>query len=296
MNRAKTDSMEFVIVTGLSGAGRSQAANVLEDLGYFCMDNVPPQLLPQFATLHQASEFRVKKVAAVVDIRGGAYFQDLFDVLEQFEAEGLHYRILYLDCQDEVLVKRYKEHRRPHPMNPDGSILEGIQKERESLARIFDMAQIVIDTSELTLGNLRERIIEELNGGASDDLFKVNVISFGFKHGIPLEADLVFDVRFLPNPYYLPELRMKTGSDREVQDYVMGFDDANAFLDQVLQMLTFLMPRYQKEGKQRLVVAIGCTGGKHRSVTLANRIYEALNGDEAYNVNLIHRDEKKAGK
>lgn len=295
MNSIKPDSMEFVIVTGLSGAGRSQAANVLEDLGYFCMDNVPPQLLPQFATLHQASEFRVKKVAAVVDIRGGAYFQDLFDVLEQFEQDGHRYRILYLDCQDEVLVKRYKEHRRPHPMNPDGSILEGIQKERETLSRIFDMAQIVIDTSELTLGNLRERIIEELNGETGREFFKLNVISFGFKHGIPLEADLVFDVRFLPNPYYVPDLRMKTGNDKAVQEYVMGFEDATEFLNQVLQMLRFLIPRYQKEGKQRLVVAVGCTGGKHRSVTLANRIYESLTMVD-YNVNLIHRDEKKAGK
>lgn len=296
MHRQKPESMEFVIVTGLSGAGRSQAANVLEDLGYFCMDNVPPQLLPQFAILHQASEFRVKKVAAVVDIRGGAYFQDLFDVLQQFEEEGHSYRILYLDCQDEVLVKRYKEHRRPHPMNPDGSILDGIKKERQTLSRIFEMAQLVIDTSHLTLGNLRERIIEELNGGEVSELFKLNVISFGFKHGIPLEADLVYDVRFLPNPFYIPELRMKTGSDKEVQDYVMNFEDAGIFLDQVLTMLKFLIPRYQREGKQRLVVAIGCTGGKHRSVTLANRIYEAMQADTDYATNLIHRDEMKAGK
>jgi UPF0042 nucleotide-binding protein len=288
--------MEFVIVTGLSGAGRSQAANVLEDLGYFCMDNVPPQLLPQFATLHQASEFRVKKVAAVVDIRGGEYFQDLFDVLEQFEDQGHHCQILYLDCQDEVLVKRYKEHRRPHPMNPDGSIIEGIRKERETLRRIFELAQIVIDTSNLTLGKLRERIVEELNGGDGSELFKLNVLSFGFKHGIPLEADLVFDVRFLPNPFYVPELRTKTGNDAAVQDYVMDFEDAKVFLDKVLDMLDFLIPRYQKEGKQRLVVAIGCTGGKHRSVTLANRIYQAMEGGAGYQSNLIHRDERKAGK
>jgi len=296
MHRLKPESMEFVIVTGLSGAGRSQAANVLEDLGYFCMDNVPPQLLPQFAILHQTSEFRVKKVAAVVDIRGGAYFQDLFDVLEQFEKEGYSYRILYLDCQDDVLVKRYKEHRRPHPMNPDGSILDGIKKERQTLSRIFEMAQLVIDTSDLTLGKLRERIVEELNGGDGSDLFKLNVISFGFKHGIPLEADLVFDVRFLPNPFYIPELRMKTGSDKEVQDYVMNFEDAGVFMEQVLTMLKFLIPRYRREGKQRLVVAIGCTGGKHRSVTLANRIYEAMETSEEYTSNLIHRDEMKAGK
>lgn len=296
MNRSTPESMEFVIVTGLSGAGRSQAANVLEDLGYFCMDNVPPQLLPQFAILHQTSEFRVKKVAAVVDIRGGEYFQDLFDVLEQFEAEGHSYRILYLDCQDEVLVKRYKEHRRPHPMNPDGSILDGIKKERQTLSRIFELAQIVIDTSSLTLGKLRERIVEELNGGDGSDLFKLNVISFGFKHGIPLEADLVFDVRFLPNPFYTPELRIKTGNDKEVQDYVMGFEDAGVFLEQVLNMLNFLIPRYQREGKQRLVLAIGCTGGKHRSVTLANRIYESMQADAEYATNLIHRDETKAGK
>lgn len=296
MNRPQPDSMEFVIVTGLSGAGRSQAANVLEDLGYFCMDNVPPQLLPQFATLHQASEFRVKKVAAVVDIRGGEYFQDLFDVLEQFEDQGHHCQILYLDCQDEVLVKRYKEHRRPHPMNPDGSIIEGIRKERETLRRIFELAQIVIDTSNLTLGKLRERIVEELNGGDGSELFKLNVLSFGFKHGIPLEADLVFDVRFLPNPFYVPELRTKTGNDAAVQDYVMDFEDAKVFLDKVLDMLDFLIPRYQKEGKQRLVVAIGCTGGKHRSVTLANRIYQAMEGGAGYQSNLIHRDERKAGK
>lgn len=296
MHRLKPESMEFVIVTGLSGAGRSQAANVLEDLGYFCMDNVPPQLLPQFAILHQTSEFRVKKVAAVVDIRGGAYFQDLFDVLEQFEKEGYSYRILYLDCQDDVLVKRYKEHRRPHPMNPDGSILDGIKKERQTLSRIFEMAQLVIDTSDLTLGKLRERIVEELNGGDGSDLFKLNVISFGFKHGIPLEADLVFDVRFLPNPFYIPELRTKTGSDKEVQDYVMNFEDAGVFMEQVLTMLKFLIPRYQREGKQRLVVAIGCTGGKHRSVTLANRIYEAMGESEDFSSNLIHRDEMKAGK
>ncbi len=296
MHRSKPESMEFVIVTGLSGAGRSQAANVLEDLGYFCMDNVPPQLLPQFAILHQASEFRVKKVAAVVDIRGGAYFQDLFDVLEQFEKEGHSYRILYLDCQDEVLVKRYKEHRRPHPMNPDGSILDGIKKERQTLNRIFEMAQLVIDTSNLTLGKLRERIVEVLNGGDGSDLFKLNVISFGFKHGIPLEADLVFDVRFLPNPFYVQELRTKTGSDKEVQDYVMNFEDAGVFMEQVITMLKFLIPRYQREGKQRLVVAIGCTGGKHRSVTLANRIYEAMEASEDFTSNLIHRDEMKAGK
>jgi len=296
MHRPTRESMEFVIVTGLSGAGRSQAANVLEDLGYFCMDNVPPQLLPQFAILHQSSEFRMKKVAAVVDIRGGEYFQDLFDVLKQFEEEGHSYRILYLDCQDDVLVKRYKEHRRPHPMNPDGSILEGIQKERQTLSQIFELAQTVIDTSSLTLGKLRQRIIEELSGVNASDLFKLNVISFGFKHGIPLEADLVFDVRFLPNPFYIPELRTQTGNDQAVQDYVMDFEDAQIFLKEIVKMLQFLIPRYQKQGKQRLVLAIGCTGGKHRSVTLANRIYESMESDTEYAVNLIHRDETKAGK
>jgi len=193
-------------------------------------------------------------------------------------------------------VKRYKEHRRPHPMNPDGSILEGIQKERQTLSQIFELAQTVIDTSSLTLGKLRQRIIEELSGANASDLFKLNVISFGFKHGIPLEADLVFDVRFLPNPFYIPELRTQTGNDQAVQDYVMDFEDAQIFLKEIVKMLQFLIPRYQKQGKQRLVLAIGCTGGKHRSVTLANRIYESMESDTEYAVNLIHRDETKAGK
>lgn len=282
--------MRFVIVTGLSGAGKSQAIRSLEDLGYFCVDNLPPTLMGKFAEACYQTDGKIDKIALVIDIRGGEFFDALFENLKYLGEHNYRYEILFLDANDNVLVKRYKESRRKHPLAPEGRILQGIELERKILDEVKYSATNIIDTSELTPMQLREKIsqIYGEDGHLENKLF-INVLSFGFKYGIPVDADLVFDVRFLPNPFYIPELKEFSGNDKAIKDYVLSFKETKEFLNKLLDMLEFLIPNYVKEGKRQLIVAIGCTGGRHRSVTIANDIYERLN-EKGHKVNIEHRD------
>ncbi|MGI6285825.1 RNase adapter RapZ [Neomoorella humiferrea] len=280
----------LVIVTGLSGAGKTQAARCLEDLGFFCVDNLPPSLIPGLVDLLRQPAKNGKgidKVALVMDIRGGQFFDDLEEALAYLDSRGIPYEILFLEAADEVLVRRYKETRRRHPLSSGGQILEGIIAERRRLEELRGRATKIIDTSELTPRQLKEQVAELF--GDSRRQLKISIISFGYKYGIPLDADLVMDVRFLPNPYYNPALRPFTGHDRCVADFVMASPEAQEFIAKFAALLRFLIPQYQLEGKSHLVIAIGCTGGQHRSVTLANKLGEILRGD-SYDVVVKHRD------
>ncbi|GFN34361.1 RNase adapter RapZ [Tepidimicrobium xylanilyticum] len=281
--------MEFVIITGMSGAGKSQAMKALEDMGYYCMDNLPPALLPKFAELCNQSKRNIEKVAVVVDIRGGVFFVDLFEGLEELNEQGIKYSILYLDALDQVLIKRYKELRRPHPLNPKGGILDGILEERELLKEVKNRADYIIDTSKFSIGMLKEEIYKIFLEGIELSKLTISVTSFGFKHGILLDADIVLDVRFIPNPYYIPELKDLTGEDEKVREYVFQWEQTNIFVDKLMDMLLYLIPYYIKEGKTQLIVGIGCTGGKHRSVAIADEIAIRL---EEYGHRAIasHRD------
>ena len=285
--------MRFVIVTGMSGAGKSTALKILEDEGYFCADNLPIPLVEKFADLAFTPEREYNKVALGVDIRSGREIVGLQSVLEGLTFKGLKYEILYLDARDEVLVKRYKETRRSHPLARSGRLEEGIRTERESLAFLKKQADYILDTSNLLTRELREAMAKIfVNLQEYKNIF-ITVLSFGFKYGIPGDSDLVFDVRFLPNPYYVPELKHKTGADQEVQDYVMGFELSHRFLEKLEDMVEFLLPNYVSEGKNQLVISIGCTGGKHRSVTLAEKLFGYLSGHAEYGVKLEHRDIRK---
>ncbi|HIR28280.1 MAG TPA: RNase adapter RapZ [Candidatus Choladousia intestinigallinarum] len=285
--------MRFVIVTGMSGAGKSTALKILEDEGYFCADNLPIPLVEKFADLAFTPEREYNKVALGVDIRSGREIVGLQSVLEGLTSKGLKYEILYLDARDEVLVKRYKETRRSHPLARSGRLEEGIRTERESLAFLKKQADYILDTSNLLTRELREAMAKIfVNLQEYKNIF-ITVLSFGFKYGIPGDSDLVFDVRFLPNPYYVPELKHKTGEDQEVQDYVMGFELSHRFLEKLEDMVEFLLPNYVSEGKNQLVISIGCTGGKHRSVTLAEKLFGYLSGHAEYGVKLEHRDIRK---
>ncbi len=283
--------MEFVIITGMSGAGKSQAMKAMEDIGYYCMDNLPPTLLPKFAELCYQSKGTIDKVAVVVDIRGGIFFEDLFNSLEELKKKDIKYRILFLDAEDSVLIKRYKELRRPHPLNPNGRIIEGIVEERALLEDVKNRADYIIDTSKLTIGMLKEEIAKIFVEGKELRRLTISVVSFGFKHGILLDADLVFDVRFIPNPYYISELRDLTGEDKAVKDYVFAWEQTNTFMEKLLDMLEFLIPYYIKEGKTQLIIGIGCTGGRHRSVAIANKIVDKLKG-KGHRAVVSHRDYK----
>lgn len=287
--------MEFVIVTGLSGAGKSQAIKVMEDIGFYCMDNLPPSLLPKFAELCYQSMVTVKRVALVVDIRGGEFFDDLFENLSKLKDYGYNYKIMFLDASDEVLINRYKELRRPHPLSPNGQIIDGIEKERERLTEIRQKSDYLLDTSNFTLGMLKGEVKSIFMEGDKKDNFTISVLSFGFKHGMPLDADLVFDVRFLPNPHYIDELSDFTGNDKKVRDYVMNWKQSKDFLQKLIDMITFLIPFYMKEGKSQLIIAIGCTGGKHRSVTIANELYHYLKKNN-FKAMIKHRDSKGISK
>ncbi|MDF2503659.1 MULTISPECIES: RNase adapter RapZ [Clostridium] len=282
--------MRFVIVTGLSGAGKTHAIRSLEDLGYFCVDNLPPTLISKFAEACFQAEGKIDRIALVIDIRGGEFFHDLFRSLSKLEDAGYKYEILFLDASDEVLVKRYKESRRKHPLSPQGRVTKGIELERLKLKQVRNRANNVIDTSNLTTRELREKItqIYEQEGQMETQLI-VTILSFGFKYGIPVDSDLVFDVRFLPNPFYIPELKHFSGNDNPVSEYVLGFEETRVFIDKLSDMLEYLIPHYLKEGKRQLIVSIGCTGGRHRSVTIANSIYNRLK-DTGHNVNVDHRD------
>lgn len=281
--------MEFVIITGMSGAGKSQTIKILEDLNYYCMDNMPPALLPNFAELCVSSSKDVNKVAVVADIRSGIFFKDLFNSLEILRSKGIVYRILYLDASDDELVKRYKEQRRPHPLSATGTIIDGIQEERYKLEEVKKRSDYIIDTTNMKLGQLKEELHNIFVQGNILYNLNITLMSFGYKYGIPQDSDLVFDVRFLPNPFYIEELKDFTGNDKNVQDYVMSFDSSEVFIDKLVDMLLFLLPHYVIEGKTNLVISIGCTGGKHRSVTITNRIASILSGQN-YRIIVNHRD------
>ena len=282
--------MRFVIVTGMSGAGKSTALKMLEDMGYFCVDNLPIPLLPGFVQMLQNTDTEMKKVALGLDVRSGQDLSGLKENLEAMDRDRIGYEILFLDANDAVLVKRYKETRRQHPLSGSGRVDTGIAKEREKILFLKMKATYILDTSKMLTRELRIELEKIFVDGQSFCNLYITVMSFGFKYGIPQDADLVFDVRFLPNPYYIDTLREKTGTEAEVQDYVMQNDKGRIFLDKLKDMMEFLIPNYILEGKNQLVIAIGCTGGKHRSVTLANALYQILDKEENYGVRIEHRD------
>lgn len=284
--------MKFLIVTGMSGSGKSGAVNVLEDIGYYCIDNIPPQLIPKFAEIC-INNGQMQKVAIVTDIRGGELFFELDEGLNYLKSNNLDTSILFLDSSDEVLIKRYKETRRRHPLDEQshGSLQRAINTEREVLASVREHADYYIDTSDLSMGQLKETVYSLFLDNPNESMV-VKVMSFGFKYGISREADLVFDVRCLPNPFYIPELKQHTGLESCVRDYVLSFDQSKELENKLKDMLDFLIPLYIHEGKSQLVIAFGCTGGKHRSVTFAETIYKYL-VDKNMRCRISHRDINK---
>ena len=282
--------MRFVIVTGMSGGGKSTALRMLEDAGFYCVDNLPVPLIEKFVELIAMPNSEVSKVALGLDVRADQPFEDAQKVLEKLKENGYSFEILFMEAGDQVLLKRYKETRRMHPLSPEGRVEDGIRKERKILQDIRSKADYVIDTSKLLTRELKEEIDHIFVQNEEYNSLMVTILSFGFKHGIPADADLVFDVRFLPNPFYIDELKYKTGNDKEVQDYVMSFPEAEIFIDKLCDILSFLIPNYVKEGKYQLVIGIGCTGGKHRSVTLANRLYSRMKNKGNYGLKIAHRD------
>ncbi|MCW3488615.1 RNase adapter RapZ [Dethiobacter alkaliphilus] len=285
--------MRFVIITGLSGAGKSQAMRSFEDLGYFCIDNLPPMLIPKFAELAAQSEGKINRIALVSDIRGGEFFTSLLEALQALEDIGFDYEILFLESDHDVLIRRFKETRRRHPLASLGSILEGIKEETNRLAMIRSKADKIIDTTALTPQQLKEEITSLYAPDSEQENILITLVAFGFKYGVPLDADLVFDVRFLPNPHYVEHLRPLTGNNEEVKEYVWKWTITHKFFQKLVDMIQFLVPCYIKEGKPQLVIAIGCTGGKHRSVSMVNELGKILSGKN-YRVIKEYRDIDKA--
>lgn len=282
--------MRFLILTGLSGAGKTQTIRNLEDLGFFCVDNLPPTVIPKFAEACYQTNGNIDKIALVIDIRGGKFFDDLFESLTYLTDEGYKYEILFLEASDEALIKRYKETRRKHPLAPEGRVLNGIASERKKLKDVRERADHIIDTTKLSARELTDKI-NSIYGDEEqiETQIIITVLSFGFKYGIPVDSDLVFDVRFLPNPYYIPELKQYSGNDKPVRDFVLEYEGTKTFIEKLQDMLIYLIPNYKKEGKRQLIVSIGCTGGRHRSVAISNKIYELLD-QNGYKVNIDHRD------
>lgn len=283
--------MRFVIITGLSGAGKTHALRCLEDFGYYCIDNMPPVLIPKFAELCNNSQGKLDKIAVVCDIRSGDMFSQLFDALDEIKTNGYTYEILFMNADDTSLIKRYKETRRKHPLALKGRLADAIALERRLLEDVFKHADNIINTTNLTQKQSRAEL-SAIFEGEDQAPITINVLSFGFKYGLPLDADMVFDARFLPNPYYVEELKGHTGLESCVADYVMQYEQSKKFLEKMNDMIEFLLPQFVEEGKKHLVIAIGCTGGKHRSVTLAEAVYKNLLEKGNY-VTAIHRDYKK---
>ncbi|PGL71586.1 RNase adapter RapZ [Bacillus sp. AFS055030] len=284
--------VKMVIITGMSGAGKTVVVQALEDIGYFCVDNLPPALLPKFVELLKDPDHNTTdKVALVMDLRGREFFDQLGSSLDQLmSTPSIIPQILFLDATNAALVTRYKETRRSHPLSPTGSPLKGIEIERALLADVKGRAQLIYDTSDLKPKILREKIIEQFRDNEQEG-FSVNIMSFGFKYGIPIDADLVFDVRFLPNPFYIESMRPLTGLDEEVSTYVLKFNETTEFMLKLIDLISFMLPQYKREGKRQLIIAIGCTGGQHRSVTLAE--YLANYYKDQYDTNISHRDVEK---
>lgn len=284
----KGQGLHILIITGMSGAGKTQAINCLEDLGYYCVDNLPPVLLTKFVELGMQSGGRVSKVALVIDVRGGEFFSDFTQALDELRQEGIAYEILFLEASNEALVRRFKESRRPHPLSGSGSLLQTIQLERTMLEEVRGRANVVIDTSEERPRKLHEKL-KSLYGEERDGAFVINMVSFGYKMGIPVDSDIVMDVRFLPNPFYIAQMRYLTGEDQEVIDYVLESPVTQSFLRRFLNLLKFLIPNYIQEGKTNLAISVGCTGGQHRSVVLADYLSRQLER-LGYNTITRHRD------
>jgi len=285
--------MRFVVITGLSGAGKTEAVRSLEDLGFFCVDNLPPVLIAKFAELCYQTEGKIRKIALVIDIRGGEFFDELLSRLDDLEEEGIRWEILFLEASDQTLIKRFKESRRRHPLSPDDRVIKGIEEERQRLKGIRERADYILDTSSLRPRQLKEELANLFEGEGKREGLLVSVVSFGYKHGIPLDADLVFDVRFLPNPYYNELLKDHSGENLAVRDYVMKWKDTKKFLNMLGEFMEFLIPRYIQEGKSNLVIGIGCTGGRHRSVIIANELTDLLK-QEGHRVIADHRDIDKS--
>lgn len=284
--------MRFIIITGVSGAGKSHAAKILEDLGFFCVDNLPPALIPKFAEVCFQSKGKMDKIAMVIDIRGGDLLNDLFPGLAALKDAGFSYEILFLEASDDVLIKRFKESRRAHPLAQDGRLIRGIREERRILHGIKEKANFIVDTSNLTPRQLKEEIANIVIEGKNFEGLIINVISFGFKYGIPTDCDLVFDVRFIPNPFYISSMKKLSGRHESVKEFVLKCRETEGFLSKVGDLLEFLIPNYIKEGKSQLVIGIGCTGGKHRSVAIADALYRML-ADKQHRVVIDHRDIEK---
>lgn len=279
--------MDFLLITGMSGAGKSLALNHFEDRGYFCVDNLPPALISKFAKLCLQSD--LNKIALVSDIRGREFFNELFQELAKIEKMDLNYNILFLEASDDILIRRYKESRRRHPLDEEGRVLDSIERERKLLEELRGRATKIIDTGELKIDELKAELNQLFFSDQQNDLLHLSLISFGFKYGIPRDADLVMDVRFLPNPYYVDSLKEKTGNQTEVQDYVLKWPVTNKFYHKFFDLIDFLLPEYEKEGKSHLSIAIGCTGGKHRSVTTVNKLKEFL-ANKDFKISIEHRD------
>lgn len=287
----KDKAINLLIITGMSGAGKTVAVQSLEDLGFFCVDNLPPVLIPKFAEMVLQSGGSIERVALVIDLRGREFFEDLSQTIDRLnEMDRLSFHILYLDASDQTLVSRYKETRRRHPLSSNGSPLEGIHAERRLLQEMKGWAHQIIDTSQMKPAQLREKIISQY--GQQGSPLTINLQSFGFKYGSPIDADLMFDVRFLPNPHYVDELRPKTGKDQDVSDYVMNQKDTKEFIEKLTDFLAYTLPHYQREGKSQLVIGIGCTGGKHRSVAIVEHLARTFGQD--FTVRTSHRDIEKS--
>lgn len=281
--------MEIIIVTGMSGAGKSGAIDCFEDLGYYCIDNLPPSLIMNFVNLIKQGKRKVENVVFTIDIRGGEFFDDLKTSLEELQDEELGYRILFLDASNEVLLRRFNETRRNHPLSADGSNLDALKKERELLFEVKKMSDYVIDTSNIKMSELHAEIKSLFAPEENQNEFKLVIRSFGFKYGVPTEVDMIFDMRFIPNPFYVSSLKNLTGNNNKVREYVMGYPESKVFKETVLSLVEELIPCYAREGKYNLKIAFGCTGGQHRSVTMANEFYETL-AEKGYQVQIKHRD------
>lgn len=282
--------MRFVIVTGMSGAGKSSVLKMLEDTGYYCIDNLPVPLMPKLVELLREPHSEIEKIALGIDIRNGKNFLEVEKMLEEWRGLGLEIEVLFMEASDRELVKRYKETRRIHPVEGKGRVETSINRERASMENIKKGATYIIDTSHLLTRELKEEIVKIFVNGETHKNLYVTILSFGFKNGLPADADLVFDVRFLPNPYYIEDLRKKSGNDQEVKEFVLENQKTQEFLGKLQDMVDFLIPSYILEGKSQLVIAIGCTGGKHRSVTIANELYGILDAKESCEIRIEHRD------
>lgn len=287
-----TSALEFVFLTGLSGAGKSTALKAFEDLGFFCIDNLPSILLPTFVDLCSQSSEEFKKVAIGIDIREGAFLKNFPDIYHKLKETSYDCKLIFFDASDEILVKRYIETRRPHPLALDKPVIEGVSEERKRLEKIKEMADQIIDTTNFSVHDLRNFIIKLFPTSKAQQQLLINIISFGYKFGIPYESDLVLDVRFLPNPYFVPELKDLSGKDNAVMDFILSKEETKEFIEHLKSFLSFLIPQYVKEGKKYLTISFGCTGGKHRSICIAEVVYSYLK-NKKYTVEIRHRDLNK---